>query len=231
MGFGTLFIGYFLILNLTYYSITDVIAASVMLLGLYKLSPVNKQFKLAMYTSCAFLGFSVLELAAEMYRMIFTPVLPSLFVSLMSAGRSIIVCAVTVTLLRGIYAVAQEVDISELMRKARLRGIYAALVYALWLILELPLDFLPITLLAIMSFVTIIATLIVTVLILSTIYTAYMRICMPGDEDVMKDKPSRFAFVNEMKKRQNERAEKEAAERLEKIKQKQKEREKRHGKK
>ena len=29
MGFGILFIGYFLLLNLTYYSFTDVIAAAV----------------------------------------------------------------------------------------------------------------------------------------------------------------------------------------------------------
>ena len=62
MGFGTLFIGYFLLLNLTYYGFTDVIAASVMLLGLYKLSPVNKYFRAAALSSGVFLAFSLGEL-------------------------------------------------------------------------------------------------------------------------------------------------------------------------
>ena len=51
MGFGTLFFGYFLILNVTYYGFTDAIAAAVMLLGFYKLSTVNSYFKYAAYVS------------------------------------------------------------------------------------------------------------------------------------------------------------------------------------
>ena len=65
MGFGTLFIGYFLLLNLTYYGFTDVIAASVMLLGLYKLSGVNKYFKAAAISSGALLVFSLGELGTR----------------------------------------------------------------------------------------------------------------------------------------------------------------------
>ena len=44
MGFGTLFIGYFFLLNISNFTYTDIIAGMVVLLGLYKLSSVNKQF-------------------------------------------------------------------------------------------------------------------------------------------------------------------------------------------
>ena len=61
MGFGILFIGYFLILNLTYYGLTDVIAAAVMLLGLYNLSGYNKYFKWAFIATSVFLALSLGE--------------------------------------------------------------------------------------------------------------------------------------------------------------------------
>ena len=66
MGFGTLFIGYFLILNITYYSFTDIIAALIMLLGLYKLSTVNKHFKLGTYSCIGFSCFALVELITQL---------------------------------------------------------------------------------------------------------------------------------------------------------------------
>jgi hypothetical protein len=41
MGFGMLFIGYFLLINITYFEYTDIIAAMLMLMAAYKLSFVN----------------------------------------------------------------------------------------------------------------------------------------------------------------------------------------------
>ena len=56
-----------------------------------------------------------------------------------------------------------------------------------------------------------------------------MKICMPGDEDIKKEKPSKFGFVNEYRARKAERdteAAKERArlikERAEKLKEKKK---------
>ena len=43
MGFGLLFIGYFFLLNLTYFEYTDLLGALVMFLAFYKLQTVNKR--------------------------------------------------------------------------------------------------------------------------------------------------------------------------------------------
>ena len=64
MGFGTLFFGYFLLLNITYYSFTDLIAALIAAMGLYKLSSVNRPFKNGFYASVifGFIGYMVLQI-------------------------------------------------------------------------------------------------------------------------------------------------------------------------
>ena len=67
-----------------------------------------------------------------------------------------------------------------------------------------------------MSLITILATIALIIVNLSVIYTAYMRICMPGDENIDKDKPSKFAFVNEYRARKAER-ERETAEKRAKL--------------
>ena len=54
MGFGTLFIGYFLLLNITMPGVSDIIATLVMLLGLYRLQMVNGKFKAGFFIDCAF---------------------------------------------------------------------------------------------------------------------------------------------------------------------------------
>ena len=45
-----------------------------------------------------------------------------------------------------------------------------------------------------------------------------MRICMPGNEDISKTKPSRFAFVNEYRSQKAKRDEETARERAALIK-------------
>ena len=83
-------------------------------------------------------------------------------------------------------------------------------VYALWILLELPLSFINGYVLAVASLITIFATIILIIVNLTIIYSCYMHICMPGDENVMKDKPSKFNFVNEYRARKEEQARQEA---------------------
>ena len=59
MGFGTLFIGYFLLLNITFYEFTDVIAGVIILFGLYKLMGNSRYFKLPCYFSISFAIFGL----------------------------------------------------------------------------------------------------------------------------------------------------------------------------
>ena len=204
MGFGTLFIGYFLLLNLVAYRVTDVIAAAVMLLGLYKLSFVNKYFKGAAIASSVFVVFSLGEFGVSAYEMLFRKIDSPVFISISSVIRCIIVGALTVLILKGIELVSKEVDIPELSKRAYRMIIISAVTYALWIFLEAPFS-VNSYILSILSVITIIATIALIFINLSVIYTCYMRICMPGDEDITKQKPSRFAFVNEYRARKAER--------------------------
>ena len=218
MGFGTLFIGYFLLLNLTYYGFTDVIAASVMLLGLDKLSPVNKYFKAAAVSTGVFLLFSLGEFGIAAYEMFISAIGSPMLVSVMCILRCLVVGALTVMMLKGIEAVAREVDIENLPEKASRLTIVTIVTYAMWIILEAPLSFIDNYVLAVLSLITILATLGLLIINLTVIYTCYMKICMPGDEGVKEDKPSRFAFVNEYRARKAERDEELAKERAERMK-------------
>ena len=211
MGFGTLFIGYFLLLNLTYYGFTDLIAASVMLLGLYKLSKVNKYFSYSCIAAAVFLAFSLAEFGIASYELFTRPINSTVLVSVMSIIRCISVCLLTVLILKGIEDVAKEVDVEDLPKKASKLVIITAVIYSAWIALEAPLSFANDYVLGVLSLITILATIALIIVNLSVIYTCYMRICMPGDENIDKEKPSKFAFVNEYRARKAER-EKEMAE-------------------
>ena len=218
MGFGILFIGYFLLLNLTYYGFTDVIAAAVMLLGLYKLSPVNKYFKAAAICSGIFLAFSLGELGIATYEMFFRQLNSPLLVSLMSIARCLAIGALTVMMLKGIESVAREVEVENLPSKASRLAIATVIIYALWIVLEAPLSSINDYVLAVLSLLTILATIALLIMNLTVIYSCYMKICMPGDEEITKDKPSRFAFVNEYRRRKAERDAELAKERSDRMK-------------
>ncbi len=212
MGFGTLFIGYFLFLNVTYHGITDVIAGLVMLLGLIKLRTVNKPFFYCSIVTMVFSGFAFIELVAELLKM-FTLIseISPLF-TVFSIIRSIVIFTLTYFMLRGMEEVAHEVDLPDIASKCKNRIPSVIIIYALWVILEILGLFgsIPAQIPTIISIITLLSTLALIVMNLSLIYKCYMKICMP--EDLLpKEKKSRFAFVNKFveyeEKKQREYAE------------------------
>ncbi len=221
MGFGNLFIGYFLLLNITYFGITDVIAASVMLLGLYKLSSVNKYFKASSICTAVFLAFSAVEFGIFAYRMFMGDANSEILTSVIGILRNALIYALSFTAIMGMKAVAQEVEVDKLPERCTRSIICISVIYPLWMILSLPLPFIPDLILTLLSMCVIASTIIVLILNLALIYTCYMKICMPGDES-FKVKPSRFAFVNEYRARKEKQAEEEQKQRIEKLKKRQK---------
>ena len=219
MGFGTLFVGYFLLLNIVQYGITDIIAAAIMLLGLYKLSFVNRFFKMATIASLVFLGFSACELGIFVFETFIPSINSPTLVSVTSAIRAVIVGSLTALILKGIENVAKEVSIRDLAAKSSMMIMFSAVTYAFWIVLEIPFAensyFL-----SILSVITLLATIALLIVNLTIIYTCYMKICMPGDEDITKQKPSRFSFVNEYRARKAERDEEAARARAELLKRK-----------
>ena len=119
-------------------------------------------------------------------------------------------------ILKGIEAVAKEVDLKDTPIKAKRLAIINAVFYAVWIVFELPLTFLNELTLARIYAIIILLSIALIIADLTVIYSCYMRICMPGDEDISREKPSRFGFVNEYRARKAER-EREAAEERAKL--------------
>ena len=195
MGFGTLFIGYFFLINISYFAYTDIIGALIMLMGLYKLSGINSYFKSAMIGAMAFSAVALAELglsAIEIFT--FGEWLP-ITQSYISALRYAVIFALSYLITLGIGAVAREVDADEIYKSSK-RNLPISYCLAVAAILEIPFfggflgDALPYV-----YFILLIVLVIFTILTLVVIYKAYMQICMPEDAEI-KDKKSRFEFLN-----------------------------------
>ena len=186
MGFGTLFIGYFLLFNIPYFGMTDLIAAAVMMAGLNKLSAINKPFKNAYYFSLVFTVYSLPELvffALDLFKIYEN----SDVLSYLRVGQSVIVCALTVMILKGIAEVAREVKLDNIKRRAGML-IYASFaVYILWILCNAPiLANLIGSAVTVVYLIAILSALLLVGINLVTIYSCYMHICMPGEENGKK---------------------------------------------
>lgn len=218
MGFGTLFIGYFLLLNITYFAITDMIAALIMAMGLYNLSPVNRYFKGGFYIALALSAIGLFELCVKFYEMFFAKANET-FHSCVAIPRYVIIAVLTLFILLGIKDVAYEVDLRLLAKKAERILPFALLIYLFAALLEIPgLDLiLDIKALAIMSVICLILIMITVSVNLTVIYKAYMKICMPGDDSYI-EKKSRFAFVNKFREHTDKKQQEYRDYKLEKSK-------------
>ncbi len=224
MGFGTLFFGYFLLLNIAYYRLTDAIAALVMLYALYKLSFVNKNFKCAAISSLLFCVFGLYELFIGLSDMFFGAVYPDMLYSVSAMVRSLTVCIVTAFMLMGIRDVAHEVGLPKIKIKANYLAYVTVGVYMLNVLLEMSElgSWLPAEILAILVLVTVISVPILVITNLTAIFSCYQKICMPNEkyrED--KKEKSRFGFVNKFRAHEEEKRREYAEYKLNKIKKRQ----------
>ena len=223
MGFGTLFFGYFLLLNITYFTFTDLIAALIMAMGLNKLGEVDSHFKNAFYTSIAFAAIGLVELVCDSITM-FSPLI-SLDTVLDYAAliRCIVLAVLTLFILLGIERLSLEVGLDELAKRARRSMPFSLGIYLVSALLSVPLSVGEgfTKALSIASVLTLLAIIIIVCVNLITIYRAYMRICMPEDVDnEVPDKPSRFEFINRHREHTEAKQREYAEYRLEKFKKK-----------
>ena len=209
MGFGTVFIGYFLLLNIAYYSLTDLIAALIMALGFYKLSGVNRFFKLSSFASVLLMLVGLAELISEGIS-VFTSEQPLAFASYLPIPRAVIIAILSILMLLGIREVADEVKLHELSKKANISVYATFVIYLLYTLLEIPgLDSIIKSLyaVAILGVIAIISAFCLTVSNLTTIYTAYMRICMPGEDEDTDGEGFFGGYKKHLSERQKEYAE------------------------
>lgn len=218
MGLGTLFIGYFLLLNLTYYGYTDLISGLIMLMALYKLLPINKEFKIAFYTAAVFSLFGMAELIISVVSM-FVPTLEEMLLVYITPLRYVVIAFLTAFILRAIRNLASEVGLKALASKANYYFWVSTAAFLIIAIFDLPLfSFMPPKALAIISILLLLAVFVIVAINLTVIYKAYMRICMPGECDCKEEKKSRFGFVNKFREHEAEKQKEYAEYKLSKMK-------------
>ena len=195
MGFGTLFIGYFFLINISYYAYTDIIAAMVMLLGLYKLSEFNKSFKYGSYTAIGFSAVALAEISLSFVSLLgsfdwLNSVLPYL-----SSVRFTVIFMLSYFMLKGIGEIAEEVDAIALSKTAK-ASLPLSVIYLIYAAFELPfMSAIFGSAIAYIFFALLLSIVAFTISNLVTVYKAYMQICMP--EDLNKSsKASKFEFMN-----------------------------------
>ena len=206
MGFGTLFIGVFLLLNLSFFGFTDLLSGVIMLLAFYKLRGVNTYFKTAIYPTVAFCLIGLTELTQEILYLFgrgFDD-----FITYLHPMRFLLLGAIFVILHYAIRDVAKEVEVDKTAKRAKFCAVMSYptfTLYAIQKIFSLFFEDQPLPL-VIAEAVALLSLLVLLVITLITVYSAYMNICMPEDQNKeYVEKPSRFEFVNRFRKRQEEK--------------------------
>ncbi len=218
MGFGTLFIGYFLLLNIFNFAYTDLISALIMALGAYKLAEVSPDAKRGFYV-CIPLGvLGLYELITVFIGMFGEAPAGEVLMGVIGIVRCALVGAVGFLFLTGIKKLAEELDIPRLKDRAKSARISVIIAYSIALILEIPsLDkIIPTKAIAIIALLSLAFTFFSIAYALTAIYSAYMRICMP--EDLLKEeKKSKFSVVNKFRENEKKRGEEYADYKIKKF--------------
>ena len=195
MGFGTLFIGYFFLINISNYAYTDIVSAAVMLLGLYKLSTVNKNFKYGFFATMGFFAVALGELSLTFIGLFGSFDSIDAAQPYISSIRYTVIFIISYFTLRGIGALAEEVKAYSLFRTAK-ASVPLSSIFLVYAAFELPF-FAKIfgNAIAYVYFALLLSVVAFIISNLVTIYKAYMQICMPDDLKKEK-KPSKFEFMN-----------------------------------
>ena len=221
MGFGILFIGYFLLLNVTYYEYTDLLAALIMMLALYKLASVNKPFKFSFFSSVIFAVLALFEMICAIVALFFpTVTVMQTVINYIGPARYVYVGFLTALILISIKEVSAEVGLKKLESQANALTYISSVVFALLAFISFPISVIPADVMAVLGFILLLASFGVMIINLVTIYTAYMRICMPDEKNDTGNRESKFGFVNKFKKHEEEKQREYAEYRLEKLKKK-----------
>ena len=185
MGFGLLLAGYFLLLDVAYFLITDIIAAALIALALSKLSYLNRGFKTALATSFVFLAFSLVEFGFGAYDMLFSPIENPALISGIAIVKHVILCTLSLTAFEGMREVSEEVGLASHAKKCRTVAYLALPVYVLAIIAETPslFSWMSTDVAIFIGVITsMLARLVYLIFALTAIFGCYAKICMPEEK-------------------------------------------------
>ena len=181
MGFGTLIFGSLLLFNVVYYQLTDVICASILLYGLYKLSGVERSFRFSYFACYGFLALSLAELTVGAMELI-SPLadLQTLTVYL-TAVRAIAVSLTLIPLLLGMRRLGLELKVRDLPERCRTAILLVGIAYGVTLIASIPplLSLFGQRTQLILYMISICGQMISSLWVLTSLYKSYATICMP----------------------------------------------------
>ena len=193
MGFGYVFLGCLLTVNVTYHNFTDVFAVALMLLGLSTLAPYARGFALAFKAGLPLFCIRFIGFFLAIFDLFGLLAFPEWLSPTIAAVSLACKFAFFWLLFLGVDEVARETDIPKLRAHAMRSRFLTPIVCLAGLFLEIGIFqtqsvFLKYYLLGYLLFGVIYA-----LLNSKTIYECYMLICFEGDEN-MDEKPSRFSF-------------------------------------
>jgi len=194
MGFGYLFVGYFMAFAFSLanvYFFFDIIGGALMLVGLSKLASHGKNFYRAMWAD---IGYIVLCLMRTVLLMLKVIGPEGVLTDVLGIGIAAASLVLQFFILAGIYFIARQVELEKEENHAK-RNILCVLLYYLGHIAALLiLPYLG-TAANLISLALLLFGFAVIIMNLILIHSCYCRICISGQESGERP-PSRFAFVN-----------------------------------
>ncbi len=183
MGFGTLFLGYVILINnIAFDGFTKILAYLIMLLALLKLRPYNSPFKAAFITLIPLSAMGFVLLYLEVANLFFLPPSADAF-TYSSVIANILELVFSFYLLHGIQKIAKETGVYVLEVRAFRNRIFTCLYYLLFLLGQMPWEG-GIVFWAYYNIVILLFGFAVMILNAKLIYNCYMWICLEGEEDM-----------------------------------------------
>lgn len=220
MGFGILFIGYIFLLNFSFFAYTDVLAGVLMLYALEKLKRWNRGFRYAFYAAVPFTAIGFMEFILKLLASFTVTLSPALIITT-DVLRFLSLCPLHICLLLGLKQITAEVGLGKMESRAMMLMPLSPLIHIMQALFEIDPLFTavqPQTMLTV-RFILLLGALLYTIGIAIFIYKSYARICLPSDVD-MKERPSRFKFINEYRARKEEKQKREIEERIAEMRRK-----------
>ncbi len=208
MGFGLLLIGYIFAYVLTiglgnYLFAGMLIGGFIMFLGLCELRKYCPSFLYAIIANVLFLFCSFYESLSWAEPLLGLPLGLSSLSSFFNWAELLISLAFNIALLYSIADLSIMVDYPDTRHKAYRNMIFVGVFNIMQLLMLIPNSIFKLEE-GFFMVLLMILQIIYTVFNAILIFKCYAMICPEGEED-MKRKPSRFAFINKMREKQDER--------------------------
>ncbi|MBQ7379927.1 MAG: hypothetical protein IJW70_09675 [Clostridia bacterium] len=209
MGFGILFLAYFLAFFVPL-SYLHIIGYAAVAWALLKLKDYRPQFMKAVWwliplgICCLYhVVNSVLSLLPSLgMAAVELPFINQTVTAVVSMVESVLILCFHFSLLRTVRGFASELELPAIAKRADW-GLWLVSIQSTCYVVALILELASMEL-QLFSLIAFLLQFVWSVYNMINIFTCYMYICPEGDED-MERKPSRFAFVNEFREKMDER--------------------------